>query len=76
MDKLFAARNAQLEGIPVTLENSPEEVPAFLWAETTDSATDGLNRGNPKDLSKSESVGTDRFRGGNRGRIPTTCVPE
>ena len=41
MDKLFAARNAQLERIPITFERSlhAEEVPAFLWAETTDSAT-------------------------------------
>ena len=36
-----------------------EEVPALLWAETTDSATDALNRGIPKGLSMSESVGTD-----------------
>ena len=36
-----------------------EEVPALLWAETTDSATDALNWGIPKGLSMSESVGTD-----------------
>jgi hypothetical protein len=62
MDKLFTARNAQLK-IPVTLERScmPEEVPEFLWAGTTDSATDALNRGIPEGLSMSESVGTDRF---------------
>jgi hypothetical protein len=63
MDKLFAARSAQLKRIPVTFERScmPEEVPEFLWAETTDSATDALNPGIPGGLSMSESVGTDRF---------------
>ena len=58
MDKLFAARNAQLERIRSrsNVACMLEEVPAFLWKlRTAQPRVESI----PKGLSMSESVATD-----------------